>query len=105
MASEIPTDQNIWTVVAAVVGALIGSIGTMFGHLFRSRASMAALVDARIRLLIDGYERRISDLQDEIRRLEGKVDALTNALEEERMRSELSPQCPSRNILNRMNRL
>jgi flagellar biosynthesis chaperone FliJ len=45
---------------------------------------MAALVDARIRMLIDGYERRIADLQDEIQRFEGKVDALTNALVEAR---------------------
>jgi DNA anti-recombination protein RmuC len=50
---------------------------------------MAALVDARIRLLIDGYELRIADLQDEIWRLESKVDALTNALEEKRTRGVL----------------
>jgi len=37
---------------------------------------MAALVDSRIRMLIDGYERRIADLQEEIQRLEAKVDAL-----------------------------
>ena len=48
---------------------------------------MAALVDARIRMLIEGYEKRIADLQNEIRKLETKVDALTVALDEERRRT------------------
>jgi hypothetical protein len=87
----VESDQGFWTVAAAICGAIVGAFGTTLGQLFRSRASMAALVDARIRMLIDGYERRVADLQDEIRRLEGKVDALTNALEEERARSALTP--------------
>jgi hypothetical protein len=87
----VESDQGFWTVAAAIYGAIVGAFGTTLGQLFRSRASMAALVDARIRMLIDGYERRVADLQDEIRRLEGKVDALTNALEEERARSALTP--------------
>ncbi|HUB64376.1 MAG TPA: hypothetical protein VL996_08015 [Methylocella sp.] len=90
MATEIP-DQGYWTVVAAICGAAIGAGGTALNNIFRSRSSMAALVDARIRMLIDGYEKRIADLQDEIRRLEGKVDALTNVLEEERLRNGLVP--------------
>ena len=87
----VESDQGFWTVVIAICGAIVGAIGTTLGQLFRSRASMAALVDARIRMLIGGYERRIAGLQDEIRRLEGKVDALTSALEEERTRSVLGP--------------
>jgi hypothetical protein len=85
----VESDQWFWNVAAAICGAIVGAFGTTFGQLFRSRASMAALVDARIRLLIDGYELRIADLQDEIRRLESKVDALTNALEEKRTRGAL----------------
>ncbi|HXW72380.1 MAG TPA: bZIP transcription factor [Methylocella sp.] len=76
MPSDMPSDQSFWTVTAAVCGAFVGSIGTIIGHLVRGRASMAALVDSRIRMLIDGYERRIADLQEEIQRLEAKVDAL-----------------------------
>ena len=79
-------DQGFWTVIAAICGAWIGAIGSTLGNLFRSRVSMAALVDSRIRLIIDSYEKRISGLQDEIRRLEGKIDALTKALNEERVR-------------------
>ncbi len=85
----VESDQGFWNVAAAICGAIVGAFGTTLGQLFRSRASMAALVDARIRMLIDGYELRIADLQDEIRRLESKVDALTNALEEKRTRSAL----------------
>jgi uncharacterized small protein (DUF1192 family) len=87
----VESDQGFWTVAAAICGAM-GAIGTSICQLFRSRASMAALVDARIRMLIDGYERRIADLQDEIQRLEGKVDALTNALVEARAERSRSPE-------------
>ncbi len=88
MAADVG-DSNYWAALTGIGGLVVGSIGTALGHLFNSRASMAALVDARIRMLIDGYERRIVDLQDEIRRLEGKVDALTATLDEERARSSL----------------
>lgn len=84
----VESEQGFWTVAAAICGAVVGAIGSTLAQLFKNRASMAALVDARIRMLIDGYERRIIDLQDEIRRLEGKIDALTKALEEERARIE-----------------
>ncbi|HUB63152.1 MAG TPA: hypothetical protein VL996_01670 [Methylocella sp.] len=70
-----------------VCGAAVGACSTALGNIFRSRASMAALVDARIRILIEGYEKRIADLQNEIRKLETKVDALTVALDEERRRT------------------
>ncbi|VTZ27936.1 conserved hypothetical protein [Methylocella tundrae] len=43
---------------------------------------MAVLVDARIRTLIEGYEKHVNDLQQEIQKLEAKVNALTKALEE-----------------------
>jgi phosphate uptake regulator len=93
MASDIPNDQGFWAIAAAVCGAIIGSFGTTIGHLFRSRASMAALVDARIRMLIDGYERRIGDLQEEIKRLEDKVDALSTQLEETQRAIEICDEC------------
>ncbi|HUI19923.1 MAG TPA: hypothetical protein VLZ74_02610 [Methylocella sp.] len=86
MASDVG-DSNYWAALTGIGGLVIGAVGTALGHLFNSRASMAALVDARIRILIDGYERRIADLQDEIGRLEGKVDGLTTTLEEERART------------------
>jgi uncharacterized small protein (DUF1192 family) len=83
MSVEAP-DQAWWNIFIAGCSFAGGSLLTFLGHLFQSRASMAALVDARIRLLIKGYESRIADLQDEIKRLEDKVDALTKALDEER---------------------
>ncbi len=47
---------------------------------------MASLIDARIRILIESYEKRIAAMQDEIVKLEEKVDALTAALEDARTR-------------------
>ena len=78
------TDGNgdIWTTLGAGgLGAVIGVIGTVSAALINNKPPMAAMIDARIRLLIEGYERRINDLQREIRKLEQKIDALTAALE------------------------
>jgi hypothetical protein len=88
--AEMTGDGNTWeTVGAAGVGAAIGIIGTIFTALINKQHPMAALVDARIRLLIEGYERRINELQSEIAMLELKVDALTKELERSRTRGGL----------------
>ncbi len=47
---------------------------------------MSALVDRRIGMSIEGYESRIDDLQDEIAKLEAKIDGLAMALDESRPR-------------------
>jgi hypothetical protein len=78
-------DGNTWeTIGVAGIGAAVGIIGTIFTALINKQHPMAALVDARIRLLIEGYERRINELQSEIAMLELKVDALTKELERSR---------------------
>ena len=82
-------DTTFWAIIAGMSGTVVGVIITAIGHLFQSHASMAQLVDARIRILIEGYENRIVDLQEEIRRLEVKVDALTKTLQDERSRTGL----------------
>jgi hypothetical protein len=71
---------------AGGLGALIGVVGTILTALINRQPPLAALVDARIRVLIEGYERRISELQREIDKLEAKVDALTKALDAARSR-------------------
>lgn len=79
------TDSNgaIWsTLGAGGFGALIGVMGTIVTALINRQPPMAAMIDARIRTLIEGYEKRINDLQHEIAKLESKVDALTRALDE-----------------------
>lgn len=79
------SDPNTWeTVGVAGIGAAVGIVGTIFTALINKQHPMAALVDARIRLLIEGYERRINELQSEIAKLELKVDALTKELERAR---------------------
>lgn len=84
------TDGNFWaTIGAAGIGGIIGVVGTIVTALINRQQPMAALVDARIRMLIEGYERRINELQGEILKLEQKVDALTQELELARARSPL----------------
>jgi hypothetical protein len=84
------TEGSIWsTLGAGGLGALIGVLGTIFTAMINRQAPMAALVDARIRMLIEGYESRINDLQEEIAKLESKIDALTLALNEAQTRRGL----------------
>ncbi|MCI0600442.1 MAG: hypothetical protein L0Y60_13135 [Beijerinckiaceae bacterium] len=84
------SDNNIWgTLGVAGMGAALGVAGTVLTALINRQHPMAALVDARIRLLIEGYERRIDQLESEIGKLEQKVDALTKDLEKSRARHGL----------------
>ncbi len=79
----IATDGSSWTMlVAGSLGAVFGVVGTVLAALINRQPPMAALVDARIRVLIESYESRISELQDEVVRLEAKVDALSKALQQ-----------------------
>ena len=80
--------HDFWITAGTSVGlgGVFGSISTVVITLIRHRGSMASLIDARIRILIESYEKRIAGLQQEILNLEQKVDALTAALEEARAR-------------------
>jgi hypothetical protein len=76
-------DGDMWNnLLSGSAGAVLGILGTVIVALINRQPPMAALIDARIRTLIEGYEKHISDLQTEIRKLEAKVDGLTKALEE-----------------------
>ena len=78
-------DSDMWNnLLSGSAGAVLGILGTVIVALINRQPPMAALIDARIRTLIEGYEKHISDLQTEIRKLESKVDALTRALEDAR---------------------
>jgi outer membrane murein-binding lipoprotein Lpp len=75
-------DGSSWTMlVAGTLGTLLGVAGTVLAALINRQPPMAALVDARIRVLIESYESRIGELQAEVVKLEAKVDALTKALQ------------------------
>jgi hypothetical protein len=76
---------------AGSLGAILGSLAIIVAALIKRQSPMAALIDARIRTLIEGYEKRINDLQQEIEKLEGKVDTLTKALAEARKDSPCGP--------------
>jgi hypothetical protein len=81
-------NHDFWITAGTSVGlgGIFGSISTIVVTLLRHRGSMASLIDARIRILIESYEKRIAAMQDEIVKLEEKVDALTAALEDARTR-------------------
>ncbi len=69
---------------AGSLGAIIGAVAIIVVALIKRQPPMAALIDARIRLLIEGYEKRIAELKDEIDDLETKVGVLTHQLESAR---------------------
>ena len=79
------SDGDIWgSLGSGLLGAALGVVGTVIVALINRQPPMAVLIDARIRTLIEGYDKHVSDLQLEIQKLEAKVDALTKALEEAR---------------------
>lgn len=80
------SDGEIWSSLGSgLLGAALGALGTVIVALINRQPPMASLIDARIRTLIEGYEKHVNDLQLEIQKLEAKVDALTKALDEARM--------------------
>jgi hypothetical protein len=90
----IMTDNsgNVWGALGAGgFGALIGVVGTILTAMINRQPPMAAMIDARMRTLIEGYERRICDLQREVTKLQGRIDALTRALDDARMHRGLGP--------------
>jgi hypothetical protein len=61
------TDSAYFSATAwAGIGGLIGVIGTIIVALVNKQPPMAALIDARIRLLIEKYEYRIAELEDRV---------------------------------------
>lgn len=82
MADGAGGDTWVALIGSGGVGAVVGALGTIIVAVINQRSPMAALIDARIKTLIEGYEKRIFDLTKHIERLETKVEKLTNELAE-----------------------
>ncbi len=73
--------DSIWmTLSAGVSGALIGAAATIAAALISRQPTLTAVVDERIRVLLEHYERTIRDLRAEVAELERKVDCLSAEL-------------------------
>jgi hypothetical protein len=68
------------TLSAGVVGALIGAVATIVAAMISRQPTLTAVVDDRIRVLLEIYERTIKELRGEIAQLENKVDCLSTEL-------------------------
>jgi hypothetical protein len=80
---SVPESNDIWaTIGAGGIGTALGIFGTIVVALINRQPPMAVLIDSRIRTLIEGYDKHINDLQEEIQKLEAKVNALTAELEQ-----------------------
>lgn len=81
--------NSVWiTLSAGVVGALIGAVATIAAAMISRQPTLTAVVDDRIRVLLEHYERTIRELRGEIAQLESKVDVLSAELN--KVRSEQS---------------
>lgn len=60
--------------VAGLCGTAFGAAATIMTALINRRPALAAVVDTRIRVLIEAYERTIGELRNEIAKLEAKID-------------------------------
>ncbi len=73
--------NSVWmTLSAGVVGALIGAVATIVAAMISRQPTLTAVVDDRIRVLLEIYERTIKELRGEIAQLENKVDCLSTEL-------------------------
>jgi len=69
------TFDGFWiTFIAGLFGTLFGSIATIIAAVIGRQPTLAAVVDARISVLMEIYERTIGELRAEIVRLEEKID-------------------------------
>ena len=77
------TLDGTWTtLIAELCGALIGVCGTVFTAFINRKPALAAVVDTRIRVLIEAYERTIGELRMEIGKLETKIDIYERVIHE-----------------------
>lgn len=73
--------NSVWVPLSAgVFGALIGAVATIAAAMISRQPTLTAVVDERIRVLFDIYERTIKELRNEVAQLESKVDLLTAEL-------------------------
>ncbi len=83
--------NSVWiTLSAGVVGALIGAAGTIAAAMISRQPTLTSVVDDRIRVLLEHYERTIRELRGEIAQLESKVDFLTTELNKVRSKQNSS---------------
>jgi septal ring factor EnvC (AmiA/AmiB activator) len=69
------TFDGFWiTFVAGLFGTLIGSIATIIAAMISRQPTLATVIDARIAVLMQIYEKKIGELRAEIGRLEEKID-------------------------------
>jgi hypothetical protein len=73
--------NSVWiTLSAGVVGALIGAVATVVAAMISRQPTLTAVVDDRIRVLLEHYEKTIREFRGEIAQLESKVDVLSAEL-------------------------
>ncbi len=74
---------DFWSMIAAgLCGTLIGASATILSALINRQPGLAAIVDARIRVLLETYEKTIGELRSEIGKLEGKIDIYERTIRE-----------------------
>ncbi|MGP0060258.1 MAG: hypothetical protein ACLPID_13325 [Beijerinckiaceae bacterium] len=75
--------DGFWSTIAAgLCGTLIGASATIMSALINRQPRLAAIVDARIRVLLEIYEKTIGELRSEILKLEDKIDIYENTIRE-----------------------
>ncbi len=77
--------DSIWmTLSAGISGALIGAAATITAALITRQPTLTDVIDGRIKVLLETYERTIRDLRAEVERLEDKVECLSTELKKVR---------------------
>lgn len=75
--------DGFWaTLAAGLCGTLVGSGASIVSALINRKPGLSAVVDARIRVLFESYEKTIGELRNEIGKLEGKIDIYERTIRE-----------------------
>ena len=70
------------TIIAGLCGTLVGAFATVASAFVNRKPTLAAVVDTRIRVLIEAYEKTIGELRNQIGKLETKIDVYENKIQE-----------------------
>jgi len=77
--------HDTWIPIATgAAGTLAGVVGTIIVALINRQSPLAAIVDQRVKFLIEHYEKRLGDMDEELEDVKSKLAQVTLELAEER---------------------
>lgn len=81
MSDTLPEVPSWLAAAVTLVVAVLGTLGGFIIALVNRTPSLQSAIDQRLQMLIEGYEKRIVDLTEEVHSLRDEVKSLRHALD------------------------